>query len=350
MVFLLCIIFFLLIIRMLLNLEKDKNKKIFVLVAGTIGFFFSAFKSVGFTSDTISYANYYESIGLVTFRELFQELFNGSGKDTFYFITSKFFSMLGFSTFAWFGLISLFFMISISFFIYKYSKEPFLSFVVLIALDYFYFSMTGYRQAIAMSILLFAYYFFDKGKNLKFFVLVLFASLYHLSALLFLLIYIISKVKVNYWSLILIPVIYGLGYYGAPIIMEFWNRVVPFQYRIYGEGGALLNLSGFIIQSCILTFVVLLKKNLLINEPKYQKMIVILFWALLMQIFATFAFAEFFRVSYYFSIFTIILIPSVIYYLGKEKVYMYIGVFVILVTYIFISTGRFVEFYNFFWQ
>ncbi len=89
-------------------------------------------------------------------------------------------------------------------FIYKYSEIPWLSVLMFITLQFFDLSLSGTRQILAISILIFAYDFLIDKKFWKFLLTVLLASMFHNSVILFLLLYPLSKPKkdTRYYSIV----------------------------------------------------------------------------------------------------------------------------------------------------
>lgn len=86
-------------------------------------------------------------------------------------------------------ITSLIIVIPIIFLIYKYSKDVMFSILIYISWYLYYFSFSGIRQAMAISICSVATFFIFKRKLLPFVAIVYLASLFHTSALLFLLAY-----------------------------------------------------------------------------------------------------------------------------------------------------------------
>lgn len=352
MIFLLGVIGFLIFLRIFTKVCFKKNDKIFVVITAIIAMFFAVFKNIEFTDDTSSYAIAYNSLNYISFGDIIKNLFSGEGKDVFYTLISKFFFELNFSPNLWLGVVAIFFISCASIIIYKYSKEPLLSFIVLLSLGYYYFSLTAVRQSIALAFIFLAFIYIDKEKIWKFVLLVLFGSLFHFSALIFLIAYPLSKFRLGMKSLLVLPIIYIAGVVLSPVLMSAWNSIVPSQYQSYANSEVSLNLSGFIIQTAIYIFVILASK--ISNKDdvnQYNNMVPFLLIGLFVQIFSTFAFAEFFRANYYFSIFSVILIPNAIHSIKSNyKILIYCLIMLIFIIYLIFSTGNFVDFYKFAWQ
>ena len=94
------------------------------------------------------------------------------------------------------GVVGLAYAIGVSYFIYNKSEEPFVSYVMLIPMLYFAFTMSGQRQTLAMAFAFFAYPLAIERKVFKFLFVILLATLCHKSAWLLIPLLFISKKKV----------------------------------------------------------------------------------------------------------------------------------------------------------
>ena len=102
------------------------------------------------------------------------------------------------------SLVALFVMFSYMRFIRKYSPSPIQSVLYLFGLMYFTLLFDALKQAMAMSVLLFAFDAIIDKKPIKFILLVLLASTFHFPALVFLPAYWIGRMKVGRSYLILL--------------------------------------------------------------------------------------------------------------------------------------------------
>ena len=341
---------YLLILAFIRLVIPQKWNSILVIVAGTFLFIISALRSIDFASDTTGYVNKYLSLSYVDFSILLDDLFNGVGKDPFFYLFSKVISIAGFSYQVWLAVIASIFCFSISKLIYRYSNEPFISFVALISLGYFYFSLTGLRQTMALGCIILSYKYLKERNIIPFVLLVLLGSLFHSSALIFLISYPVANIKIGWKQLL------GIG--AAFIVSLFYSNQIREIIRVVGWTDSLvayadqktsLSISGFIIQLSIFLFCLKYKKELLKKDKNNQSLYNLLFLGLIFQAFST-VIAEFFRISMYFSIFSIILIPMSIGVIKDKQIMIivYLSVFVMLVAYIY-WTGSFSG-YKFYWQ
>lgn len=116
---------------------------------------------------------------------------------------------------AWPGTImvvtSVISMAGPAYLIARYSKDPFLSVFLYVNFYLFYLDMNFIRQAIAMSILCFAYGFLRDKKFWRFLLLVIIASSFHFTALYMIPVYFVCLLRINSRTMLLY--LFGLFYY-----------------------------------------------------------------------------------------------------------------------------------------
>lgn len=137
-----------------------------------------------------------------------------------YMALMKVCNVIGLTARGFFYVIYAIILFPIYLLIKKYSASPLTSVILFICYQLFAFSLTGLRQAIAMSICMIAFMQAMKpGKKdlIIFIVLVYLASLIHTSSLIFIFAYIIMRIPINKKSIIL--------YILSAIICEVLNSI-----------------------------------------------------------------------------------------------------------------------------
>lgn len=134
-------------------------------------------------------------------------------------------------------VISFICIIPILLYFIKNSTNMWFSTVVFICMNFYNFIFSGYRQAIAISITVLAIKYINEKKLLKFVLTVFLASLFHQSALIFLIAYPLNKIKISI-KYVLIAffgsiVLYFGGYEIIPLLLNNYDR---HQIVILGEG------------------------------------------------------------------------------------------------------------------
>lgn len=129
---------------------------------------------------------------------------------------------------------SLFSFFSVGVFIYDNSKNPLLSIVLFVSLLLFASYMNLMRQAMAISVLLFAYRFLVTKRYILFAVLVMIASMFHFSALVWLLLLPLTQVKYTEKT--------ALVYVVALLVSAFMSsQLVKAVALIFGKYGGYLD-------------------------------------------------------------------------------------------------------------
>lgn len=113
---------------------------------------------------------------------------------------------------AFITIISLFILFSYMRFIRKYSPSPIQSVLYFLGLMYFTFLFDALKQAMAMSVLLFAFDAIIEKRPIKFILLVLLAATFHFPALIFLPAYWIGRMKNGSSYLILLAALLALTF------------------------------------------------------------------------------------------------------------------------------------------
>ena len=109
-------------------------------------------------------------------------------------------------------ILSLFIVFSYIRFIYKYSPSPIQSVLYFLGLLYFTMLSDVLKQAIAMSVLLYAFDAIFENRPFKFVLLVLLASLFHFPALVFLPAYWLGRMRVGSYYLIFLAALLFVTY------------------------------------------------------------------------------------------------------------------------------------------
>ncbi|MCH5203481.1 MAG: EpsG family protein [Oscillospiraceae bacterium] len=117
-------------------------------------------------------------------------------------------------------------------YIYFYTEKAYLGVFCFLAFGVFFNSMCFMRQMIAASILLFAMQYIKKKQFYRFAVLVLFASVFHVSALVMLVFYFLLRIKMNWISLGVYSGILVLYFIFSEKALEFITKYVYTGYQL----------------------------------------------------------------------------------------------------------------------
>lgn len=197
------------------------------------------------------------------------------------------------------------FLLPILHFIYKYSENPFLSLFYFITLDYYFFSMSGIRQSMAIGICLIAFELAQNKKTLLFVVLVLVATSIHSTAIIFLPIVFLRRLLIKKEYIYIFIAIGAVVFFFKRPLSVFIRQYSRNYYADMNTGG-----SGMYIYLLLAALMVLLSSDKMWNEKVGQNAIaymviiaVILYPVLQFN-------PSLFRLHYYYSIASIVYIPN----------------------------------------
>lgn len=331
-----------------LRKEVKNGKKYFLITSGLVLFLYAALRAHTLQIDVPGYVQAYQSYGKYTFSQII-EIFNPDFKDpTFYFLGwlfRRFFSDVQW----WLSFIGAVYVGAIVVLIYKESKNSLLSIIAFLSLGFFGFSLSGLRQTLAMSITILAFFSLKNRKAWKFLFLVIMASLFHRAAIIFLIAYPIANLKVGWKHIVVFAVVLILFFGAQGTVRTLMQKLlVDTQYEGYIDSQSTLTFSGFIIQGTIFAFCLMYYPAVSRQYEKANVLYNLVFIGLMFQIFSSMV-AEFFRISMYFSVFSIILIPLAISAESNKKLRALENIVIPLIFIVYMFKDGISE-YAFFWQ
>lgn len=242
-------------------------------------------------------------------------------------------------------------LLPVGIFIYRNSNHMLFSMVIYMSLPCFLIVFSGLRQGIAIGITMLSVEFIKKKKLLKFVLLILLASTFHSSAIIFLIAYPLYRLKMNkkmaYASILLLPGIYILRYPVFRILSKIFKaHAVP-------DYNNAINL--FLIFVFIYSFCVLFGNR---SNEKINGWMNIFFVACACQAMGG-VYLTTIRVGYYFMISLCILLPEVFHgmnlkYAERDRKIIYgvlIGLFSVYGLYVLRHGSWAMSYpYQFFWN
>lgn len=337
------------IVGLATSMFGEKSRKIYVLFSGGVLVLISGLRSYYYgADDTIRYFFAFEN----DIQSSFRQIWVSESKDTFYHIFSKILSLIVGDDFHLVLLIfAIIYMSAFGKLIYKESSNLLISFIVFISLGFFSFSMNGVRQGLAMAFIMLSYFPLREKKIVEFIGLVFIASLFHSTAIVFLIAYPCYLLGFNKKSVILYIGILGvLLTVGDDLVRMTALEASTYDARFaaYSETDKSLSYSGF-VQLFLFLLLVLFNIKLFKKKDKDSSLLISLcILALIFQSCATYI-AEMFRVAMYFSVFLVILLPRVLAtYPAKYRKVVSVILCLLLLIY-FYSVPYKLE-YSFFWN
>ncbi len=237
-------------------------------------------------------------------------------------------------------------------FLKDHTEDYFLSVVIFAVLGIMYFSMAGLRQTMALGIVLFAFRFAYKRKFFPFLCLCLLAMGFHNTAIIFLLVYPLMNMKVNWtrWLFVAVALVLGLTRNGLVLrVANFLLQGDRFDHYFDGSVDSSLSLTLFLIQFLFLFVCYLFKGEVLKKDPQAAIFYHMAFMGLIFQAFTPIR-GEFFRISMYFSVALCVLVPKAVLAISDKKTQSvaYIVMCICGLAYIFVLPGSWVYTYRLF--
>lgn len=339
-------------------IQKMRRKR--VCIVATINWIIlSGLRNWSIGADTLAYKiNHFDRTIDMSWKDIFYNFYlkyimDISIKDPGYPLIEKVFQIFSKNYQMFLIFIACIFFILLGIKIYKYSENPYLSYIVFSTLFYSFFAITGHRQTLATAIVVFlGIELIKKRKLIKFLLLLVLVSTIHASAICFLPFYWISQIKIKritlliYWILIIVAFIFKNQF------LMVLHKVVGYERYTFFEtasGGIfmflLLTLSIFIT-----VFYKYILKNYLLTSFKEKVILEISINALfLASIFSSLLLINqsFMRVVQYYSIFIMFLLPKCKYAFLKEDRMFFEIICCIVMIILFIKNQ---PYYIFCWQ
>ncbi len=331
-------------------LKKLKNgRKKYCVLTGICYFVVAALRSntVGFDTD----------IYVSAFNRLAEMPLDAAAvfadKDVFFWVLLSILGKITSNYTILFSIVAALFTISAWHLIYKYSRDPRLSIIVLLAFNLYQFTLTGMRQTIAISFILWAIDSCYERKVIRSIVFVLLGSIFHSSALAFLVVigFLFYKKKLNQVSTLTMALLLGLAFLFRGYIAK--GLIVLIQDRGY----EVTILNGGLTMTFVI-FSLFLMGGVFINEYTFSdKNANLTFFIASMACFFEMLVSTqsiFFRLAFYFLIIYVIFIPNIIETIqhNETKAIVKIGIYILLsIQYLFVTIGSCgVIPYQTFWQ
>ena len=285
--------------------SKVKNL-LFVILSFTQLFVIMAFRyNVGF--DYQMYA-----MGFRNMQDTGFETLAYKDWETGFILVTKLIGMIPSIDYDWYMLIlSLIAIVPAAIFIYKNSPVPWISVILYVNMFMFFMSMNFLRQMIAVSLLMLAWHFMKRNKFWLYLLVIIIASFFHQTVLIMLPVYLLVKVKPGMKELLLYGYLLLWFYLASTNIIQV---ITSFYHEEYSDS-IFIKEGVSIVYALVPLFITivsfLLVKTGTINLTNENKYLINLSFigTVLMVTMSKHSIIE--RLSYYFIIFMILLVPVI---------------------------------------
>ncbi len=333
------------------NKLGNSYKKLFIWIVSIQFVLISGLRDINIGADTIVYEqlfNYYATISWKVMLDNFIGMFTNRGtyenRDMGYYAFSKLFTSVCPSYRVYLFFIIILFMIGFSFFIYKYSNDYCMSYVIFASFLFAFFGLTGIRQTLATILCVFiGFEFIRKRKLLKFLLIIFIASFFHQTSLIFLPFYFLYNIKIDMTYEISVPILFGIIFILKSKIASIFLMGT---YAKYGASTDLPPYNLFLLITLIVFFSLFFYdrlKKINSNINIYINAVVIGMFLLELSL----VIPIFVRLSYYYIIFIVLLIPEFFNLIIKKERSILKGIFYLILIGLLLKTGIT---YQFMWQ
>lgn len=355
-IFFVIVIFFVFFSSSLRKGNEIKIKNNYIKTICLIFVLLSGLRNLGVGEDTYAYYLDYENTKIISWKEVFGKLIGfyetGEGKDVGYSIFVKFTQIFSDNFQVYLFLVAIIFYISFYNFLKNNTNritDAFLAIVIFYVLYFYVFSITAIRQSLALAATFYCYELIKKRKLFLFLGVLLITSLIHKSVLIFIPFYFLCNIKNTKWVFPTVLVLF-------PLIMVFKNSLAFFLlglggYQDYEEfdGAGTLNFTIIFLLICIFT---LYRRKYLLKEDINNNHFYNALALALLLLPLSWIHPALLRVSMYFSVYMILLIPKAINSLetisfkGRREIVRWA---VVVLFVLFIRTNYTKE-YRFYWE
>ena len=333
-----------------LDLSEKTKKQAFLIFVGLLLVLLAALRHQSVGTDTSDYWHDYEIGRYATFKEAFTEW----GENKAYYWLNGIFSNAGLPIQVWFGFLGVASVGPVFYLIYKYAENPLFSVILYLSVGTYAFTLAGLKQALAIALLIFAFIQVINKKTLAFLILVVLATFFHQTSIVFLVVYPLAKIKSLKIQTLIYSLMTLLAFFNAiPIIRVVLELLDNEHYEGYLNEGAQYSLVSFFIQLLMLLVCLLYAPNSKMEPHTKAAFFTMAFLGIAMQAYAS-SFATMFRISVYFNSGALILMPNALRSEPNSHHRMLLecaAMAVFLSYYMYtLSQGGSVADYRFFWQ
>ena len=331
------------------NNTSLKNKKVVTLLCFLVLWLIQGLRheSIGIDSCN-AYRPFFDRI-LVSWSDLFDIKDPPLGFEKGFYLYARFIKLVVGTNTQLFVLLSSFISLApISYLIYKHSNDVVLSHIVFASFIIYYFGFSGMRQAMAIGIITLGIEMLIQKKKIKFLLLVFLASQIHTSALMFVIAYPLSCLKINKKTYIYL---FGLSIF---VLMVLKQIALFFISMLFGEEKYVSYITDTVPSyNLMILLIVIFLSSLVSNDTLVARLRPILFISILFQslgIISTTAT----RIGYYFYIVMMLTIPLTISGLryNEGKLWKGITICLMMAFFFYCNSSGYLDVvpYKFFWE
>lgn len=332
--------------------SSASRRRAYCIIVSVQWILLSGLRGLSVGPDTYAYFEDFQSVKLIRWDTIWYGFYDkyiqgASIKDPGYPLLVKTFQLFSGSYQVFLIFIAVLFTASMGVWIYRHSRDPYLSFLLYSCLFYSFFAITGIRQTIVTALVVFmGYGLIQRRRLVPFVALTLAASTIHMSALFFLPFYFVYGLKWTRRSV----VVFVLAAVLVPLVLPRVLTPLAFLFNYGDYVSSHITVGGTSTYAVLISAVTILalyyRRKILAQAPEAEHSITAAALATVFTL-ATFVNQVFMRVQQYYALFLMLLIPQMISAFDKrERTVIYFWFTLVLVLLLVRTSPRYV----FFWQ
>lgn len=228
----------------------------------------------------------------------------------------------------------------------KESSNPILSIIIYASFLLYHFSFSGLRQALAISVVICSYRFLKEKRIIPFVLCVVAASFLHKSAIVFLMVYPLSHIKIKNIVYVLLIVVWSLS---LIFLRSILNELIPVIFENTNYSQYIIESGGSYMLMIFYLFIFL--TTFFINGENVANWRMMFFLLLLSQSLGLVTYAAT-RIGYYFLPFFILILPEISNGFKGRKITNFLIVAFMVFFFFYNNAGGYLNVipYKFFWQ
>lgn len=332
---------------------KNKGSFYFCCQAAIQWILLSGLRAYSIGADTERYKVIFDSVSNMSFSEILSavsQCYFGETiiKDPGYYLFVKIFQIFCDNYTIFLLFVAAIFMILFSRWVYRYSSNVLISFIIYSTLFYSFFSITGIRQTIVTAVIVFiGSELIEKKKYFMFYFLIFILFPIHKSVIAFSIFPLIIKIPINKIMILIWSILFGLSWIFKSTFMTLLSSVVGYdQYDVFISGAGPYTYT-FMFMSVL--FVAIILKDY-IHKIKQKCSINVVYNSIFIALILlplVFINQSAMRAVQYYSLFLVLIVPMIISVIKKNQQDLVVfGLIIVLVVMLLNNNPT----YSFFWQ
>ena len=334
---------------LLLAIQPSERKKRIYIALMTVNWVcISGLRRGDIGADTLTYKGRFQHTAMTSWRHLFENFYlvyvDEEGKDPGYSVFEKVVQIFTDNYQVYLIVVAVLFFVGLAYWIYRYSVDPCMSYLLFSSFLFAFYALTGLRQTVATVFVVFVgTKLIEKRRFWKFLLVVLLAFTIHKSSICFLPFYFLSRIPVNKKTIALVSVLTPLAFVFNEEIFHFLGYLVGYEYEEIENRGAY----GFTFMYIAVTVIMVLLLRLFRTRCENYKMYYNALFLGLLFLPLVFVNPTAMRVVQYYSLFLMLSVPQIVRCFSKK---VRTPIYMVMVTVLLLVTNVYSYEYAFFWQ